>query len=111
MEENAPTKTESKTNRGWFNRLTDWIISRPSRAAGALVALIIMSGFTFGLNAIFLNLGLGALFAVWCAIVGSTKMRNSLGGIYSTTAIVINILTIIGLVLYTFAMFVASFAD
>lgn len=100
MEENAPTKTDTDINRGWFNRLTDWIISRPSHAAGALVALIIMSGFTFGFNAILLNLGLGALFAVWYAIVGAQKMRDNLGGVYSTTAIVINILMIAGIIGY-----------
>lgn len=111
MEENAPKKPDPEIDHGWFSRLTDWIISRPSHAAGALVALIIMSGFAFGFNAILLNLGLGALFAVWYAIVGAKKMRDSLGGVYSTTAIVINILTIIGLALYTFTRFVASFAD
>lgn len=99
MEEPTP-KTDTANNSGWYNRLTNWIMARPTHAAATLVLLIIMAGFTFGFNAILLTLGLGAIFALWCAIVGTDKMRKSLGGIYSTTAIIINVLMIIGIIGY-----------
>ena len=99
MEEPASKSTPSNSN-GSYNRLTNWIMARPAHAAATLVLLIIMAGFTFGFNAILLTLGLGAVFAIWCAIVGTNKMRNSLNGIYSTTAIVINVLIIAGIIGY-----------
>ncbi|MDE5615639.1 MAG: hypothetical protein K2I81_02285 [Alphaproteobacteria bacterium] len=92
--------TETKNTperRGWYNRLTDWIVARNYRAAGILVLLIMMAGFTFGYPALLLTLGLGVLFAVWTQIVGIKRMRQNIGGAYATTAIVINILAIISI--------------
>lgn len=95
---NATNKTDN--NNGWYNRFTNWIMTHPSRSAGALVILILLTGFTFGFNSIILTLGLAALFAIWCAIIGPDKMRKNLSGVYSTTAIIINVVTILGIIGY-----------
>ncbi len=100
MPDASEKDTGRKSDRGWYGRLTDWIMSRNYRTAGVLVLLITMSGFTFGYPALLLTLGLGLIFAIWTSVVGTDRMRKNIGGAYATTAIVINVLTIVGVVTY-----------
>lgn len=98
--DDTKSNQDTTNHSGWYNHITDWIISKSTRTVATLVLMIIMAGFTFGFNAILLTLGLGAIFAIWCAIVGTDKMRKDLPGIYSTIAIVINIAMIVGVIGY-----------
>lgn len=84
----------------WYARFTNWVISRPWHAALVLVVMIIISGFTFGFNAILLTFGLGLVFAIWSAVTGSQYMRKNIGGIYATTAIIINVITLVATITY-----------
>jgi len=93
-------KKDSVPVGGWYDRLTRWTMARPVRSAAVLVLLVVMSGFTFGFPAIILTLTLGALFAAWSAIVGPDTLRKNIGGAYATTAIIINIAAIIGVIGY-----------
>ena len=100
MPDASEKDTGRKNDRGWYGRLTDWIMSRNYRTAGVLVLLITLSGFTFGYPALLLTLGLGLVFAIWTSGVGTERMRKNIGGAYATTAIVINVLTIVGVLTY-----------
>lgn len=100
MEDNKNTSKQDTTIQGWYNHITNWIIARPTRAATTLVILIMLAGLTFGYLAILLPLTLAVVFAAWSAIIGTDKMRKDIGGIYSTVAIVINIILIIGVLGY-----------
>lgn len=95
MEDKSETSGKKDTQRGWYMRLTDWIIASPTRSATTLVILIMLSGFTFGYIAILVPLALAIVFAVWSAIIGTEKVRNQFSGIYSTTAIIINVVMIV----------------
>lgn len=100
MDEKSPRSPALTLRSKWYSRLTDWVVATPARAAGTLVALILFSGFFFGFSAILLTLTMAIIFATWAAFAGAEKMRKNIGGKYATTAIIINILVIIGIIAY-----------
>jgi len=84
----------------WYARVTEWIMGNPVRCAAVLVALILLSGFFFGFGAIMLTLVMMAIFIAWSAVTGQERLKKNIGGTYATTAIILNIVSIITIIGY-----------
>lgn len=104
MDDPKTTSAKKDAPRGWYWRLTDWIIAHGTRTAAALVILLVLTGLTFGYFAMLVPMTMAIIFAAWSAIIGTDKMRKNLGGIYSTVAIIINVIMIVVVVGYATIM-------
>ncbi len=81
----------------WYENLTRWIASRVSYTVLAFVIITLFSGFMFGTQTMLMS-GIALLvFIMWAYLAGMTKFRNNIGGLYSTFAVLINIVLIVTL--------------
>lgn len=84
----------------WYDHFTNWIASRGTITVIAFAVLTLFTGFMFGPQSLMLTGGITLLFAVWLGFMGPAKFRNSMRGAYSTFAIIVNILLIIGVIMF-----------
>lgn len=92
--EKAPKAAVINIRAKWYARLTDWIGARMTNTVLALAVLIAVGGFFFGTSHMLITIAMGLVFAGWLRMTGSECLRKSIPGIYSTVAVVLNIITI-----------------
>lgn len=78
----------------WYGRLTDWIGVRMTNTVLVLAVLIAVGGFFFGTSHMLITIAMGLVFAGWLRMAGNDSFRKSISGMYSTVAVVLNIITI-----------------
>ncbi len=83
----------------WYERLTNWIISKPIYTTSAFALIVIYSGFFAGFNAALLTLASAVIFAIWLRIAGLSGFRGAQNRTYSYVAITANIIIIICVIL------------
>lgn len=84
----------------WYARFTDWIARHPVATCISFIATVLMSQIFFGYRFVLLVLAMTTIFAIWFRIVGDKAFRRGMPGRYATTAVILNIVLIIGLIIY-----------
>lgn len=79
------------TEKKWIAKLTAWTMASAKNAAILLTILFIVPGLFNSMSALLLTLCTLMLFAIWIMRIGAKKFEKNIGGIYATTAVIINI--------------------
>lgn len=101
-DEKAPKTPVIPIHASWYKKLTNWIVSRPSRTILAFAILTLFTGFMFGIQTIFWTCAAILLFAIWVSGVGAKRFCKNIGGAYATVAIVLNIIMILAISVITY---------
>lgn len=98
---NDPQKKKSsiEIKSNWYSRLTDWIIKNKRNTVIALIITILISGLSTGFNSVLLAISMLLLYNIWISKTGEKKLQKTIGGKYSSVAVIINIALIIGTIL------------
>ena len=91
-DEKAPKTPVIPIHASWYKKLTNWIVSRPSRTILAFAILTLFTGFMFGIQTIFWTCAAILLFAIWISGEGAKRFCKNIGGTYATVAVVLNII-------------------
>lgn len=101
-DEKAPKTPVIPIHASWYKKLTNWIVSRPSRTILAFAILTLFTGFMFGIQTIFWTCAAILLFAIWVSGVGAKRFCKNIGGTYATVAVVLNIIMILAISVITY---------
>ena len=101
-DEKAPKTPVIPIHASWYKKLTNWIVSRPSRTILAFAILTLFTGFMFGIQTIFWTCAAILLFAIWASGVGAKRFCKNIGGAYATVAVVLNIIMILAISVITY---------
>lgn len=101
-DEKAPKTPVIPIHASWYKKLTNWIVSRPSRTILAFAILTLFNGFMFGIQTIFWTCAAILLFAIWVSGVGAKRFCKNIGGAYATVAVVLNIIMILAVSVITY---------
>lgn len=101
-DEKAPKTPVIPIHASWYKKLTNWIVSRPSRTILAFAILTLFTGFMFGIQTIFWTCAAILLFAIWVSGVGAKRFCKNIGGAYATVAVVLNIIMILAISVITY---------
>ncbi len=101
-DEKAPKTPVIPIHASWYKKLTNWIVSRPSRTILAFAILTLFTGFMFGIQTIFWTCAAILLFAIWVSGVGAKRFCKNIGGTYATVAVVLNIIMILAVSVITY---------
>lgn len=101
-DEKAPKTPVIPIHASWYKKLTNWIVSRPSRTILAFAILTLFTGFMFGIQTIFWTCAAILLFAIWVSVVGAKHFCKNIGGTYATVAVVLNIIMILAISVITY---------
>lgn len=101
-DEKAPKTPVIPIHASWYKKLTNWIVSRPSRTILAFAILTLFTGFMFGIQTIFWTCAAILLFAIWVSTVGAKRFCKNIGGTYATVAVVLNIIMILAISVITY---------
>lgn len=101
-DEKAPKTPVIPIHASWYKKLTNWIVSRPSRTILAFAILTLFTGFMFGIQTIFWTCAAILLFAIWVSVVGAKHFCKNIGGTYATVAVVLNIIMILAVSVITY---------
>lgn len=101
-DEKAPKTPVIPIHASWYKKLTNWIVSRPSRTILAFAILTLFTGFMFGIQTIFWTCAAILLFAIWVSGVGAKHFCKNIGGAYATVAVVLNIIMILAVSVITY---------
>ena len=101
-DEKAPKTPVIPIHASWYKKLTNWIVSRPSRTILAFAILTLFTGFMFGIQTIFWTCAAILLFAIWISGVGAKRFCKNIGGTYATVAVVLNIIMILAISVITY---------
>lgn len=101
-DEKAPKTPVIPIHASWYKKLTNWIVSRPSRTILAFAILTLFTGFMFGIQTIFWTCAAILLFAIWVSGVGAKRFCKNIGGTYATVAVVLNIIMILAISAITY---------
>lgn len=101
-DEKAPKTPIIPIHASWYKKLTNWIVSRPSRTILAFAILTLFTGFMFGIQIIFWTCAAILLFAIWVSVVGAKHFCKNIGGAYATVAVVLNIIMILAISVITY---------
>ncbi len=101
-DEKAPKIPVIPIHASWYKKLTNWIVSRPSRTILAFAILTLFTGFMFGIQTIFWTCAAILLFAIWVSGVGAKRFCKNIGGTYATVAVVLNIIMILAISVITY---------
>lgn len=101
-DEKAPKTPVIPIHASWYKKLTNWIVSRPSRTILAFAILTLFTGFMFGIQTIFWTCAAILLFAIWVSVVGAKHFCKNIGGTYATVAVVLNIIMMLAISVITY---------
>lgn len=98
-DKNKPTPAVT-INTTWYSKFTNWLAASPAYTTLVFVLITIYSGFFYGFNMATLTMISAVIFALWYRIAGLSSFRGHMKKQYPYVAIVANILTIIGLMIF-----------
>lgn len=99
---NQPQENNSYTIEipHWYKRINDYIKSHTSRTTIAFVITSLVSTFLFGTSTVLLTYMLALIFGIWTLQIGKERFIKNIGGAYSTTAVIINMI-LLSLLIYS----------
>ena len=100
MDDKNKSNSSVSVHTKWYSKLTDWIIATPTHVTASFVLITIYSGFFFGFRMTMLTMCSAIIFALWYRFAGLSAFRQHFKKTYTYVAIAVNILILIGVILF-----------
>ena len=88
----------------WYEKFTNWTLSKITKTLTVFILLTFISVFFFGFNSVLLTMFLAVLFSIWLNIVGKDNFKKIVPNKYANFAVLVNIillLLLIGITTYS----------
>lgn len=82
-----------------YDKFTRWILKSSFAAVGIISVLVLLSGLVSGTWVAIITLSMGVVFAATLRVRGEQKFRANIGRGYATSAVIVNVIMIIVLIL------------
>ncbi len=91
----TPRKPGQPIHASWYKRLNNWVLSCPLNTVITFTTITVMSGFFFGFNAVLITSIAALILGAWLMASNQKTLRSNIGGLYSTVAVILNIIMLV----------------